>query len=65
VPKTARLELSGPEHIVTRVTEEKVDVVVDARGLPRGVHQLVPELTLPEGVDVRSVLPMRFTVTLQ
>jgi len=64
-PEVLTIELSGPEHIATRVDAEDIVAVVDARGLPRGVHQLVPELTLPEGVEVRSVLPTRFTVTLQ
>jgi hypothetical protein len=64
-PEVLTVEISGPEHIATRVSPEDVTAVVDARGLPRGVHQLVPELSLPEGVDVRSVLPTRFTVTLQ
>ncbi len=64
-PEVLRLELAGPEHIVTRVSAEDVNAVVDARGLPRGIHQLVPELTLPEGVEIRSVSPTRFTVTLQ
>jgi YbbR domain-containing protein len=64
VPEELSLELSGPEHLVTRVSEEDVRAVVDARGLPRGVHQLVPELSLPDGIEVRSVLPRRFTVTL-
>ncbi|MBD3367485.1 MAG: hypothetical protein GF405_04840 [Candidatus Eisenbacteria bacterium] len=65
VPEVLALELSGPEHIVTRLAADDVGAVVDARGLPRGTHRLVPELTLPEGIEVRSVTPTRFTVTLQ
>lgn len=64
-PLTAELELSGPEHVVTRLRPEDVTVLVDARGLPRGVHQLLPDVTVPDGVKVLSTTPVRFTVTLQ
>lgn len=64
-PLTAELELSGPEHVVTRLRPEDITVLVDARGLPRGVHQLLPDVTVPDGVKLLSTTPVRFTVTLQ
>ncbi|MFH1501441.1 MAG: CdaR family protein [Candidatus Eisenbacteria bacterium] len=64
-PSTAELELSGPEHIATRLGPDDVVVLIDARGLPRGVHELVPDVAVPEGVEVVSTTPVRFTVTLQ
>ncbi len=64
-PTTVRLQLSGPEHVATRLAQDDVEVIVDARGLPRGVHELVPEISLPPGVSVVGVQPMRFTVTLE
>jgi len=64
-PKTVELRLSGPEHVVAGLTAASMSVVVDARGLPRGIHHLVPEITVPEGVETESVVPTRFTVTLE
>jgi YbbR domain-containing protein len=64
-PTTVELEVSGPEHIVTRLTPEDVVVLIDARGLPRGLHQLVPDVDAPDRVEVVSTTPVRFTVTLQ
>ncbi len=64
-PTTAELDLSGPEHIVTRLKPEDVTVLVDARGLPRGVHELLPDVTVPDKVKVLGTNPVRFTVRLQ
>lgn len=64
-PSSVELELSGPEHIATRLRPEDVTVLVDARGLPRGVHQLLPDVSVPEGITVLSTKPVHFTVTLQ
>lgn len=64
-PLGAQIQISGPEHLVEDVTAEDLSIVVDARGLPRGVHRLVPDVRTPEGVTVTSVLPQRFTVTLE
>jgi YbbR domain-containing protein len=64
-PKTVEIRLSGPEHVVAGLTAASVGVVVDARGLPRGTHHLAPEIVVPEGVEIESVVPTRFTVTLE
>ena len=45
--------------------EEDVEVRVDAMGLPRGTHDLVPEVSVPDGMEVRGVIPERVTVTLR
>ena len=55
----------GPDHLVASLTAGSVSVLVDAMGLPRGTHELVPEVTVPDGVDVHGVTPARVTVTLQ
>jgi len=64
-PYAASIEISGPEHLVTLFEPENAAVVVDARGLPRGTHQLVPDVNLPEGLTTKSVRPERFVVTLE
>jgi YbbR domain-containing protein len=65
VPATVELTLSGPDHLVSSLRAEDVLVLVDAMGLPRGTHELVPEVHVPEGIDVRGVTPARVTVTLK
>jgi len=64
-PPVAILELSGPEHIASRLDAEDVTILIDARGLPRGVHQLVPDVGVPDGITILSTTPARFTVTLE
>ncbi len=63
-PPVIALEFSGPEHKASRLDADDVTVLIDARGLPRGVHQLVPEIDVPEGIKIESVSPTRLTVTL-
>jgi hypothetical protein len=65
VPETVELTLSGPDHRAASLTVEDVLVVVDAMGLPRGTHELVPEVTAPAGIEIHGVTPARVTVTLQ
>ncbi|MBD3348239.1 MAG: hypothetical protein GF400_03455 [Candidatus Eisenbacteria bacterium] len=64
-PPVATVELSGPEHIASRLEAADVHVLIDARGLPRGVHQLVPEVDAPDRTEVLGTTPERFTVTLE
>lgn len=64
-PPTMSVELAGPEHIASRLTINDVAVLIDTRGLPRGVHQLVPEIDVPEGITVENASPTRLTVTLE
>jgi hypothetical protein len=64
-PEVVELTLSGPEHLATSLTAEDVEVRVDAMGLPRGTHDLVPEVSVPDGMEVRGVIPERVTVTLR
>ena len=63
--RVADVEVSGPEHAVEEVDPDDITVVVDSRGLPRGVHQLVPDVSVPEGLTLVTVSPQRFTATLE
>ena len=65
VPETVVLTLSGPNHLASSLRAEDVEVLIDAMGLPRGTHDLVPEVRVPEGIEVHGVTPARVTVTLQ
>jgi YbbR domain-containing protein len=65
MPETVELTLSGPDHLASTLRPEDVVVRVDAMGLPRGTHELVPEVHAPDGIEVHGVTPSRVTVTLQ
>ena len=65
IPATVELTLSGPDHLASSLRAEDVRVLVNAMGLPRGTHELVPEVHVPEGIDVHGVTPARVTVTLK
>jgi YbbR domain-containing protein len=65
VPETVVLTLSGPDHLTSSLRAEDIEVLIDAMGLPRGTHELVPEVSVPEGIEVLGVTPARVTVTLQ
>ena len=64
-PESVELTLSGPDHLATALTAEDVVVLVDAMGLPRGTHDLVPEVSVPEGMSVHGVSPARVTANLR
>ncbi len=64
-PLTAEIVLSGAEHQVRTLGSGDVTVVVDARGLPKGTHDLIPVVETPDGVGAEQVTPIRFTVTLE
>lgn len=64
-PETIEIELSGPAHVITALSPADVSVVVDARGLPRGTHEIAPEIVLPRGAELVSAKPPRFAVTMR
>lgn len=64
-PETVELTLSGPDHLTLGLTASDVVVLIDAMGLPRGTHELIPEVSTPDGIEVHGVTPARVTVTLK
>jgi len=64
-PTVIELQVAGPAHLATRLSAADVTVVIDARGLPRGVHQILPDIRLPEGLEVVINRPTRFQATLE
>ncbi len=64
-PTVIQVQVAGPAHLAKELTAADVAVRVDARGLPRGIHELVPEVVVPEGIEILNTTPTRFTVTLE
>ncbi len=56
-PPAVDIVLAGPQPKLNKLTQDSVRVEVDATGLGIGVHQLTPNVVVPEGVAVQSVLP--------
>jgi YbbR domain-containing protein len=64
-PTLIQLQVAGPEHLVAGLSPGDVSVLIDARGLPRGIHQILPDIRVPDGLVVVSNRPTRFQATLE
>lgn len=56
--------LSGPLPLLEELEADDVRVVLDLFELPRGTHQIEPEVIVPEGVTVQSILPATVQVEI-
>lgn len=64
-PEEARVVLFGPLPILDALTEDEVNVIVDAFGLVTGTYSLEPVVTFPDrGLELRSVQPPLITVEI-
>lgn len=64
-PTAIELRVAGPAHLATGLAAADVTVLIDARGLPRGIHQILPDIRVPDGLEVVSSRPTRFQATLE
>jgi YbbR domain-containing protein len=64
-PTVIELQVAGPAHLAARLSAADVTVLIDARGLPRGVHQILPDIRVPDGLEVVTNRPERFQATLE
>jgi len=64
-PDVIELQVAGPAHLIARLSAADVTVLIDARGLPRGVHQILPDIRVPDGLEVVTNRPERFQATLE
>jgi YbbR domain-containing protein len=56
--------VSGPVAQIESLREEDVRVVLDLDGLLAGSHTVTPQVELPEGVSLQTVLPATVEVTI-
>jgi len=63
-PSYCTVTVAGLEADLERVTENKVGVSVDARGLQEGVHILEVQALLPDSVELERLDPPTVEVTL-
>jgi YbbR domain-containing protein len=62
--KSATLILKGPQEAITSLSPKDVTVAIDVSDLSRGIYKLKPEISRPPEIEVVSVTPSIFEVTL-
>lgn len=62
--KKATLVLRGPQEAMATLRAADVTVAIDVSDLSRGTYKLKPEVTTPPKIEVVSVTPSLFEVTL-
>jgi YbbR domain-containing protein len=64
-PTVIEIQVAGPAHLARSLRQADVSVLIDARGLPRGIHEILPDVRLPDGLEVVANRPERFRATLE
>jgi YbbR domain-containing protein len=64
-PSVFTVKVSGAESKVEELTGEDIGIVIDASGLDSGVHNVSPQISLPEGISLVSIEPAAPEVTLK
>lgn len=65
-PDTVDILINGPLQQLNSLTDSDIRVELDVTGLPAGIHQLTPNVLVPDGSDItaQSVLPATIQVEL-
>ncbi len=56
-PSEVDVILEGPDAILSTMSREEIQVIVNVFGFGAGTHRLEPDVLAPEGVTVVSVIP--------
>ena len=64
-PDRIALVVKGAESRVSGLDRDKVEVKINLRGLDRGTHDLLAEISLPPGIVFVSADPKSFQVTVE
>jgi YbbR domain-containing protein len=62
--KKATLVLRGPQESIATLSAKDVTIAIDVSDLSRGTYRLKPEITIPPKIEIVSVAPSLFEVTL-
>jgi YbbR domain-containing protein len=63
-PETIDVILSGPVTRLDALHAEEVQVLLNLFGLSLGTHQVTPDVIVPNGITVASILPATIQVTI-
>lgn len=64
VVEPVEITLSGPLPLLTQLTADDLGISLDVSGLGAGVHTVQVQLTVPEGMVLKSLQPETVSVTL-
>jgi YbbR domain-containing protein len=62
---TVDVILSGPQNQLKSLSSDDVFVILDLNGLLAGTYQLTPDVRVPSGLKLNSVLPATIEVTIK
>jgi YbbR domain-containing protein len=63
-PETVEVILSGPLPLLETLEADNMRVVLDLFDLSRGMHQIEPQIVVPEGVTAQSINPATVQVEI-
>jgi len=62
--ETVEVILSGPLPLLETLEADDVRVILDLFELPRGTHQIEPQVVVPEGLTAQSIIPATVQVEI-
>jgi YbbR domain-containing protein len=62
--ETVEVILSGPMPLLEALEVDDVRIVLDLFDLPRGTHQIEPQVVVPEGLIAQSIIPATVQVEI-
>jgi len=63
-PKFADISLEGPKNILKNTKNEDIILKISAKGLEKGNHYLKPIPYIPNGLFIKEIKPLEFTITI-
>ena len=63
-PETIEVILGGPMPQLESLESEDISVILDLFDLPRGIHQVEPQIVVPEGITAQSIIPSTVEVEI-
>lgn len=64
-PESLDIILEGPLPRLHQLRNASLRAILDLTGLEAGIHQIAPQLVLPEGVSAQALLPETVQVSIQ
>lgn len=64
-PRSMTLSVKGPYSLIKNLKPSDIKVVVNAKGMSRGRHDVTPTIVLPKGIELIKVEPQPVSVLLK
>lgn len=56
-PGVIEIIVAGPDALLSRLTPDDVQIYVNLFGYPLGLHRVQPQVVVPEGLEIVSIIP--------